>query len=105
MYKLNQELFDEYQYDKITKNVYGVDLFIGEPDYWGQGIGTSIMKIITQYLFNKKQAYSIILDPHIDNSRAIRCYEKVGFKIIKKLPKHELHNGKMVDCYLMEYKK
>ena len=31
--------------------------------------------------------------------------DKIGFKIIKLLPKHELHNGKMVDCYLMECKK
>ena len=54
---------------------------------------------------NEKGANAVILDPHADNPRAIRCYEKVGFKKIKFLPKHELHDGEKVDCYLMEYTK
>ena len=32
----------------------------------------------------------------------IRAYEKAGFRIIKSLPEHELHEGKMEDCWLME---
>ena len=39
-----------------------------------------------------------------DNLRAQHVYEKVGFKIIKELPKHELREGVMEDCYLMECK-
>ena len=46
----------------------------------------------------------MILDPHQDNVRAIKCYQKAGFRIIKSLPEHELHEGKMRDCYLMEYR-
>ena len=87
------------------KVIYGVDQFIGEPEFWGKGIGTDFMKLVLSYLFNDKSANAVILDPHADNKRAIRCYEKVGFKIVKSLPKHELHDGEMVDCYLMEYTK
>ena len=36
--------------------------------------------------------------------RALKCYQKAGFRIIKILPEHELHEGKMRDCYLMEYR-
>ena len=32
----------------------------------------------------------------------IRAYEKAGFRIIKSLPEHELYEGKMEDCWLME---
>ena len=85
--------------------MYGVDQFIGEPEFWGKGIGTNFMKLLTQYLFNKKGADAVILDPHTNNQRAIRCYQKVGFDVIKLLPQHELHDGEMVDCYLMECKK
>ena len=63
------------------------------------------MKLVLNYLTSEKSADSIILDPHADNLRAIRCYEKVGFKKIKFLPKHEFHDGEKVDCYLMEYLK
>ena len=103
MYKLNDELLNEYEYPVTDKVVYGIDQFIGEPEYWDKGIGTKFMKLVLQYLTKEKNADIIILDPHADNPRAIRCYEKVGFKKIKLLPKHELHDGEMVDCYLMEY--
>jgi len=103
MYKLDKELLNEYEYPLTNKIVYGIDQFIGEPEYWGKGIGTDFMKLVLQYLTNEKGAEIVILDPHADNPRAIRCYEKVGFKKIKFLPKHELHDGEMVDCYLMEY--
>ena len=105
MYKLNEELLNEYEYPLTNKIVYGIDQFIGEPEYWDKGIGTEFMKMVLLYLTNNKGAEIVILDPHADNPRAIRCYEKVGFNKIKFLPKHELHDGEMVDCYLMEYTK
>ena len=103
MYKLDNEALEEYSYQSTNKVIYGIDQFIGEPEYWDKGIGTKFMKLVLQYLTNSKGAEIVILDPHADNPRAIRCYEKVGFKKIKFLPKHELHDGEMVDCYLMEY--
>ena len=103
MYKLDNEALEEYGYQSTNKVIYGIDQFIGEPEYWDKGIGTKFMKLVLQYLTNSKGAEIVILDPHADNPRAIRCYEKVGFKKIKFLPKHELHDGEMVDCYLMEY--
>ena len=103
MYKLDNEALEEYSYQSTNKVIYGVDQFIGEPEYWNKGVGTKFMRLVLQYLTNSKGAEIVILDPHADNPRAIRCYEKVGFKKIKFLPKHELHDGEMVDCYLMEY--
>ena len=37
-----------------------------------------------------------------NNVRAIRAYQKSGFRIIEDLPEHEIHEGKKEDCYLME---
>ena len=87
MYKLNDELLNEYEYPLTDKVVYGIDQFIGEPEYWDKGIGTKFMELVLQYLTKEKNADIIILDPHADNPRAIRCYEKVGFKKIKFLPR------------------
>jgi RimJ/RimL family protein N-acetyltransferase len=47
-------------------------------------------------------AERVLLDPHQDNKRAIRAYEKAGFIIIKSLPKHEMFEGEKVNCWLME---
>ena len=103
IFKMYDELYVEYNYPKSDKIVYGMDQFIGEPEYWNKGIGTEYIKMVLDFLRTQKNADIVVLDPHISNPRAIRCYEKAGFKIIKELPEHELHEGKKEDCYLMEF--
>ncbi|MEH2173270.1 GNAT family N-acetyltransferase [Nostoc sp.] len=84
-----------------TDCVYAIDLFIGETEYWNKGIGTKILSVVINYLFEQCQAHKIVIDPHADNYRAIRCYEKCGFVKVKLLPAHELHEGEYSDCWLM----
>lgn len=104
VYDMIDEFYDSYHYDKSDEIVYCMDQFIGEPDYWNKGIGTRFMGMILEYLVTEKNANAVILDPHQNNPRAVRMYEKAGFKIIKELPQHELREGVMEDCYLMEYR-
>ncbi len=84
-----------------TENVYAIDLFIGEPSYWNRGVGTKILTMAVNYIFEVLLASKIVIDPHINNSRAIRCYEKAGFVKVRVLPAHELHEGEYSDCWLM----
>ena len=79
-----------------------MDQFIGEPSCWNKGIGTEIVNGMVEYLLNHLKAATIIMDPQIRNSRALRCYEKCGFHKKKLLPQHELHEGVMQDCWLIE---
>lgn len=44
--------------------------------------------------WKERNANAVILDPHKNNPRAIRAYQKSGFRIIEDLPEHELHEGK-----------
>jgi len=90
----------EYQFEGQGK-VYALDLFIGEPEYWGRGIGTQFVRLLLCHLFEENGADWVILDPHVDNARAIRAYEKCGFRKIKLLAQHEWNEGKYVDCWLM----
>ncbi len=104
IYKMYDELYDDYNYPRSNEIVYGMDQFIGEPDYWSKGIGTKYTKIVFDFLKKERNVDAVILDPHQNNSRAIRMYQKAGFRIIEDLPEHELHEGKKEDCYLMEYR-
>lgn len=104
-YPINIEEREEYGYENFKDTVFGIDLFIGETKYWGQGIGTVLIKSMANFLVTKKDAKKIILDPQVWNERAIKCYEKSGFVKTKFLPKHELHEGELKDCWLMEYSK
>ena len=101
-YQLSGELFDEYDYPDDGHIVFAMDQFIGEPKYWSKGIGSSFLKMMASHLKENMAAERVLLDPHQDNKRAIRAYEKAGFKIIKSLPKHEMFEGEKVDRWLME---
>jgi aminoglycoside 6'-N-acetyltransferase len=90
----------EYAFDGRGK-IFALDLFIGEPQFWNKGLGTRFLTLILRYLFEQQGADWTILDPHVDNQRAIRAYEKAGFRKLKLLRQHELHEGKRVDCWLM----
>ena len=104
VYKMYDELYSDYHYPKTNEIVYGMDQFIGEPEYWSKGIGSKYTKMIFEFLKKERNANAVILDPHKNNPRAIRSYQKSGFRIIEDLPEHELHEGKKEDCYLMEYR-
>ncbi|MBO1002556.1 GNAT family N-acetyltransferase [Pseudogracilibacillus auburnensis] len=101
-YKVNPETSHITDYFE-KENVYGMDQFIGETNHWNKGIGTKLVKSMITFLMTEKHANAIIMDPQMTNDRAIRCYEKCGFKKIRILPKHEFHEGIYRDCWLMEF--
>ena len=87
--------------DADLTGMYGIDQFIGVPELWGTGIGTRGVSLLLRHLFENLGAREVILDPNVDNPRAIRCYEKCGFRKIKLLRAHEVHEGQTGDCWLM----
>lgn len=103
-YLLEEDGFSEYGLPPEKGSVYGMDQFIGEPELWGKGIGRAFIGLMLRYLTGELGAAAVVLDPHTDNLRAVRCYEACGFRKRKLLPGHELHEGKKRDCWLMEYR-
>lgn len=102
-YELEQQDLINFGLDQ-SEIIYGTDQFIGETKYWNNRIGQLLMQSMIDYLTEQKGADLIVVDPQTWNARAIACYEKVGFKKVKLLPKHEWHEGKFRDSWLMEYK-
>lgn len=68
----------------IYGNTYEIDIFIGEKSSCNKGIGTKIIRIVTDYLFESCDAKQIILTPQARNMRAIKCYINAGYKIEKE---------------------
>lgn len=102
-YKVDAE---EYQvHDKIDMekylNPFGMDLFIGETEYLNMGIGTYMVKGMIHYLIKTENADGIFIDPQTSNKRAIKCYEKSGFKPITIIEERELHEGEYRDSLIM----
>ena len=61
------------------------------------------LKLMIDYLSGIKGVQKIVLDPQTWNERAIKCYKKSRFVKVKLLIKHELHEGELKDCWIMEY--
>jgi aminoglycoside 6'-N-acetyltransferase len=82
--------------------IFGMDQFLGEPDLWNQGIGTLLVGAVVDWLIQECKAERVVMDPRVENVRAIHVYEKCGFRKVKLLPQRELHEGTYRDCWLME---
>jgi RimJ/RimL family protein N-acetyltransferase len=76
----NEKPLGYFQYYAVPDGSIGIDQFIGEESYLNRGIGEKAIRIFIELIMRRCKASAIILDPSPDNKRAIRCYEKVGFK-------------------------
>ena len=72
MIQYYEELDEEYRHA-------GIDLFLGTP-YQGRGLGTDAVRTMARHLIHDRGHHRLTIDPAAHNERAIRCYEKVGFK-------------------------
>lgn len=87
----------------VDGNVYEYDLFIGEEEYLDKGIGKEIVNKVNDIIYSKHKADFIILRPFERNIRAIKCYEKCGFKtILKYLGKDTLGNDEVISVLIKE---
>lgn len=65
----------------LPEGSIGLDLFIGNPAYLGKGYGAKLLEDFISFVKTiEPTCTTIIIDPAPDNIRAIKCYEKVGFK-------------------------
>jgi RimJ/RimL family protein N-acetyltransferase len=59
------------------------------------------MQVVLRYAFKELNLYRLNLDVFAYNPRAIRSYEKAGFKIEGREPKAVLRDGQRYDMVLM----
>ena len=69
--------------DEIDPGVRGIDQFLSEASMLGQGLGASLVIALVELLFRDPAVTKIQTDPDPTNLRAIRCYEKAGFKAVR----------------------
>jgi aminoglycoside 6'-N-acetyltransferase len=56
-----------------------LDVFL-HPDHHDRGAGTDAMATLARHLLEDRGHHRLILSVSVDNARAIRAYEKVGFR-------------------------
>lgn len=79
-----------------------VGLFIGEKSKWDKGYGSEALSLIVDYGFKVLNLHNIMLRVYSPNERAIKCYEKTGFKKAGVIRKGFTKGLKKYDIVLMD---
>ena len=97
------ELIGECGIDDIS----GVDrtgelvILIGDKRFWNRGYGTDAVRLLLRFGFLTLDLNNVRLRVHAFNDRAIRCYEKCGFKRCGCWPDSWYHDGALHDSVMM----
>lgn len=59
-------------------------IFIGEKSYWGQGVAIEASQQILRYAFEILKLKRVFLNVKLQNVRAVRLYNKLGFNEISR---------------------
>lgn len=74
---------------------------IGNKGYWGHGYGSDATRCLMKYAFEQLNLHRIDLFVHASNERAIRAYEKCGFRHDGRLREAHYMDGRYSDVLLM----
>jgi aminoglycoside 6'-N-acetyltransferase len=80
-----------------------VDIFLG-PEHQGRGLGTEALGLVVRHLIEERGHHRITLSTSPHNARAIRSYEKAGFRRVGVMRKaaRSWVTGEWDDELLME---
>jgi aminoglycoside 6'-N-acetyltransferase len=80
----------------------GIDLFLGAP-YQDRGLGTDTVRTIARHLVRDRGHHRLTIDPVAHNERAIRAYEKAGFRRVGIMREYQREpDGTWSDGLLMD---
>ena len=84
-----------------------VDISLRSP-WQGKGHGPDAIKALAQFLIAKRGHHRLTIDPAAHNTRAIKAYERVGFKRVGLMRQYERgpsggwHDGLLMDMLAAE---
>jgi len=69
---------------EVPPGLRAIDIWIGAADDRGRGLGTEMMRQAIAKCFARADVTAIVIDPLASNVRAIRFYERLGFKPVER---------------------
>lgn len=90
-------------FDSIDWRVRSAEfgILIGDKSYWNRGYGTEAVRMLVQHGFTTLNLNRIFLHVFETNPRAVRAYEKAGFKLEGRERQSEFKDGRFIDMLRM----
>ena len=85
----------------------GMDVFLATRHH-GKGLGPAALSLLARYLFEERGHHRLVIDPAAANTRAIRAYERIGFRPVGVMRDYERgrdgtwHDGLLMDMLASE---
>lgn len=71
---------ESHYWGDVEPGTWALDIWIGSPDDRGRGLGAQAMQLALRRVFDQHGAEMVMIDPVVDNRRAIAFYERLGFE-------------------------
>ncbi len=79
----------------------GMDIFLSAASR-GRGLGSETLRVLARFLFDELGHHRLVIDPAAANERAIRAYERVGFRPVGVMRQYERGPDGWHDSVLMD---
>ena len=73
---------ESHYWDGATPGTWALDIWIGSSEDRGRGFGAEAMRAAIARVFEQHRANALVIDPKVDNRRAIAFYERLGFEAV-----------------------
>lgn len=71
---------ESHYWGDVEQGTWSLDIWIGEPDDRGRGVGAEMMRMAMRRIFDHHGATNIVIDPRVGNTRAVEFYRRIGFE-------------------------
>lgn len=69
---------------EVAPDLRAIDIWIGEETDLGRGHGTRMIQLALARCFADPSVTAVLIDPLASNVRAIRFYERLGFRFVER---------------------
>ncbi|HSF95608.1 MAG TPA: GNAT family N-acetyltransferase [Thermohalobaculum sp.] len=75
---------ESHYWGEVPQNLRAIDIWIGEASDIGKGHGRRMMGLAIERCFADPAVTAILIDPMVENIRAHRFYEAMGFRFVER---------------------